>query len=115
MLREIEPHNLMFLTNPQSDRHIHDLQNDQRANNRKRPCNGDPHQLIYYLMNISLDHSGGQRVALSVLKNGVDGTRCENPGENCTERATRSMNPEGIKRVVVAEAGFHSCDHVIAK
>src|SRR6185437_728935 len=115
MLREIEAHNLMFFANPQSNCHIHNLQNNQRANNRQRPCNGDAHQLVEYLMKISLDHSGGQHVALSVLKNWVYGTRCENSRENCTESSTRSMNTEGIERVVVAEAGFHGYNHIKAK
>src|SRR3954466_14060615 len=115
MLREIEAHHLMFLADPQSNRHIHNLQNDQRTNYRERPCNRDPHQLIEYLVRISLDHPRRQYVALSVLKNWVHGTRRENPGENCTESATRSMNTEGVQRVVVSETGFHCGDHVIAK
>src|SRR3954469_15727592 len=105
----------MFLADPQSNGQIHNLQNDQRANNRERPCNRNPHQLIKYLMEISLDHSGRRYVPLSVLKDWVHGTRRENPSENCAESTTRSMNTECVKRVVVAEAGFYPRNHVVAK
>ena len=44
-------------------------------------------------------------------KDRIDKARGEKPGEQRTERAARAVNSESIKRVVVAEPGFHSKYH----
>ena len=71
MLREIESLNLVFLGDSQSDRGVHDLQDDQRSDCGESPGDYNPNELIQQLMSIAFEQTRRKRAALRIFEDRI--------------------------------------------
>src|SRR6185437_1957711 len=83
MLREIKALNLVFVRDPESDRHVHDLEDHQGAYDCQNPGDYNANQLIQKLVGIPVNPAGRQGIALRILEYGIYYARSKHSGKKC--------------------------------
>src|SRR4029077_12259048 len=71
--------------------------------------------LIYELMCVPFQCTGGKHSSAGIFENGIHHAPCEDACEQRADGAARAMNAECVERIVVTEACFHMRNHQVAE
>src|SRR5262245_63902707 len=100
VLANVEPLNLLLLGDTQANRCVHQLQDDERPDDRQSPAARRRDKLP--------DECSAalQQAQWLSARQVLHGARGENPGQYRSQRPTNSVDTEGIERIVVFELGL---------